>query len=55
MNHKAHKISNWVSAYVIDHPKLFQDIRFETAKAYSSDGSIDMETLLSDYPQFDAV
>ena len=55
MNHNAHKISFWVFAHIINHPKLSKDIRLETAKAYSPDGSIDVEGLLSDCPQLDAV
>lgn len=55
MNHNAHKISFWVFAHIIDNPKLSAGIRLETAKAYSSDGSMDVEILLSQCPQLDAV
>ena len=55
MNHNAHKISFWVFAHIIDHAKLFRDIRLGAAKAYSSDGSIDVEVLFSDCLQPDAV
>ena len=55
MNHNAHKISFWVFAHIINRPKLSEDIRLETAKACSPDGSIDVEVLLSDCPQLDAI
>ena len=55
MNHNAHKISFWVFAHIMNDPQLYEDIRLETAKAYSSDGSIDVEFLLSDCPHLNAV
>ncbi|KAL8738945.1 MAG: hypothetical protein Q9181_000328 [Wetmoreana brouardii] len=55
INHNAHKISFWVFVHTICDPALLESICLETGKAYSPDGSLEVEKLLSNCPHLDAV
>ncbi|KAL9039558.1 MAG: hypothetical protein Q9180_002458 [Flavoplaca navasiana] len=55
LNHNAHKISFWIFAHVICNPTLLASVRSETEKALNSDGSLDIQRLLTESPQLDAV
>ena len=48
-------MSFWVFAHIITDAQLYEAIRLETAKACSSDGSIDVEVLLKACPRLTAV
>ncbi|KAL9120562.1 MAG: hypothetical protein Q9187_002880, partial [Circinaria calcarea] len=55
INHNAHRISFWVFAHILYDQALFTEIRLETRKALSVNGSLDLNVLLSDCPHLDAV
>ncbi|KAF4634720.1 hypothetical protein G7Y89_g3382 [Cudoniella acicularis] len=55
INHNAHKISFWVFAHILFNPSLLEEIRRETRRGCNADGSIDMQLLLTECPQLDAV
>ncbi|KAL8902779.1 MAG: hypothetical protein Q9207_004387 [Kuettlingeria erythrocarpa] len=55
LNHNAHKISFWIFAHVVCDPKLLLCVRSETERAFDASGSLDIDRLLSESPQLDAV
>ncbi|KAL8642537.1 MAG: hypothetical protein Q9226_008500 [Calogaya cf. arnoldii] len=55
LNHNAHKISFWIFAHIVCDPNLLSCVRSETGKAFHSDGSLDIDKLLMESPQLDAV
>ncbi|KAL8769419.1 MAG: hypothetical protein Q9209_004647 [Squamulea sp. 1 TL-2023] len=55
LNHNAHKISFWILAHIIHDPFLRSCVGTETERAFGPDGTLDIDKLLSNCPQLDAV
>ncbi|KAI9783034.1 MAG: hypothetical protein M1816_001611 [Peltula sp. TS41687] len=55
INNNAHKLCFWIFAHALCNPPLLASLRAETDKACSPDGSVDIDTLISECPQLDAV
>lgn len=55
INTNSRKASFWLLAYLIQTPSLINAVREETAAAFRSDGTIDVEHLHKSVPQLDAM